>query len=538
MIMALMNIKNWSNNKSIMIPNRTTINIIKSVIWIAFCLSISHTYAQSSTYIKSFKIFEENRIETVWSVFTHHNEVYINSGAICNSASCAFYAKLDENGNVVWRRKHLWTDSANFNTFAIGDNELYIGSHSFNEEKVYYLLKVDKDNGDSLRNCRFEFSDLTRDFVALNGILSYKDNIVMYGEGVGSDKNARSAFLRSDYDCNILAKKIYPLQADNMNGTVRTMDLQADSTGNLTHITKTSKNFIDYSVLRTIDSLGNIVREIEIPAGSNQSNQIPVMGIDTRGNYILEHRIRINLASHIQLLCVDTTGRTIWEYTTLDIGSGPGKPNTYDYNKIRGTRDGGVIAAGIVNSFEFQAVRHTEAYVLKLDNTGQKEWERRINFLDHRDTLFDRCNFLDVVQMDDGGYAAYGYRRYSDSSRLEEPLLVRFDKNGCVAGYDCSVDTFIVRTPLVSVEDENVEKKDLMVYPNPFSDHFTASHLSSDISRISLSDMMGNVIFNYMIESENESLQIDTFDLQKGLYIISAMDKFGNILHSRRVLKI
>jgi len=140
--------------------------------------------------------------------------------------------------------------------------------------------------------------------------------------------------------------------------------------------------------------------------------------------------------------------------------------------------------------------------------------------------------------MDDGGYAAYGYRRYSDSSRLEEPLLVRFDKNGCVAGYDCSVDTFIVRTPLVNVKDENVGKVDMMVYPNPFSDHFTVSHLSSDIYRISLSDMMGNVIFNHMIESENESLQIDTFDLPKGLYIISAMDKFGNILHSRRVLKM
>lgn len=536
--MASMNIKNWSNNKSMMTPNRTTINIIKCVIWIVVCLSISHSYAQSSTYIKNFKIFDENKIETGWSVFTHENEVYINSGAICNSASCAFYAKLDENGNVVWRRKHLWTDSANFNTFAIGDNALYIGSHSFNQEKVYYLLRVDKDNGDSLRNCRYEFADLTRDFVALNGILSYKDNIVMYGEGVGSDKNARSAFLRSDSDCNILSKRLNPLQADNMNGTVRTMDLQADSTGYLTHITQTSKNYIDYSVLRTIDSLGNIVREIEIPAGSNQSNQIPVMGIDTRGNYILEHRIRINIAPHIQLLCVDTTGKTVWDYTVIDYNSGPDGPNTYDYNKIRGTKDGGVIAAGIVNSFEFQAIRQTKAYVIKLDKSGVKEWERRINFMDHRDTLFDRCNFLDVVQMDDGGYAAYGYRRYSDSSKLEEPLLVRFDKNGCVAGYDCSVDTFIVRTPLVSVKDENVGKVDWMVYPNPFSDHFTLSHLSSDIYRISLSDMMGNIVYKQVIEQENESLQIDTFDWPEGLYIITANDKYGHILHSKKVLKI
>lgn len=368
--------------------------------------------------------------------------------------------------------------------------------------------------------------------------MSHKGKIIMYGEGVGNDLNARSLLLWSDYDCNILAKKLHPLQGENMNGVVRTEDLQADSTGNLTHITQTSKNFIDYSVLRTIDSLGNIVREIEIPAGSNQTNQIPVMGIDTRGNYILEHRVRINIAPHIQLLCVDTTGKTVWDYTVIDYNAGPDGPNTYDYNKIRGTKDGGVIAAGIVNSFEFQAVRHTEAYILKLDNTGKKEWERRINFLDDKDTLFDRCNFLDVVQMDDGGYAAYGYRRYSDSSKLEEPLLVRFDKHGCVAGYDCSVDTFIVRTPLVNVQDENVEKTNMMVYPNPFSDHFTLSNLSSDIYWISLSDMMGNIVFKQVIEQENESLQIDTFDWPEGLYIISAIDKYGNIHASMKVLKM
>jgi hypothetical protein len=520
-------------------PKRTTIYLIKSVIWIAMCLHKSDAYAQNNTYIKNFKIFDENRIETGWSLFTHKNEVYINSGAICNSASCAFYAKLDENGNVVWRRKHLWTDSANFNTFAIGDNNaLYIGSHSFKQEKVYYLLKVDKDNGDSIRNCRFEFADLTPDFVALNGILLYNGDIVMYGEGVGSDNNARSAFLRSDYDCSILAKKLHPLQGDNMNGTVRTMDLQADSTGHLTHITQTSKNFIDYSVLRTIDSLGNIVREIEIPAGSNQSNQIPVMGIDTRGNYILEHRIRINIAPHIQLLCIDTTGKTIWDYTIIDYNAGPDKPDKYDYNKIRGTKDGGIIAAGIVESFAYQAVKHTEAYVLKLDKAGQKEWERRLNFYDNRDTLFDRCNFLDVVQMDDGGYAAYGYRRYSDTSGLEEPLLVRFDKNGCIAGYDCSVDTIIVRSPIVSVADEHGTNTDWIVYPNPFADQFIIANISEKTYQITCSDVMGKIISNHFTMSEIENININTSTWPKGMYFLNAKDINGNKLGSKKVLKM
>ena len=538
MIMALMNIKNWSNNKSIMISNRITINLIKSMIWIAMCLSISHSIAQSSTYIKSFKIFEENDNERSNVVFKHNDSLIISAGSVCNDKFCVSYAKYDHLGNLIWRKNVLWSDDGNDNVFSLSNDTLIVGSHHLSGEVVYHLLKLNVNNGDSLAHYKYDLTHVSKTGVALNGILSFKGNILMYGERLGGNAKSSGIILWVDSKGDSLELKTYLIKPENELGVERVEDLQADSTGNLTHITKTRKNSTNYSVLRSIDSIGNIVREIELPAGGNQSNQIPVMGIDTRGNYILEHRIRINLASHIQLLCVDTTGRTIWEYTTLDIGSGPGKPNTYDYNKIKGTKDGGVIAAGILNSFEFQAVRHTEAYVLKLDNTGQKEWERRINFFDHRDTLLDRCSFLDVVQMDDGGYAAYGYRRYSDSSRLEEPLLVRFDKNGCVAGYDCSVDTFIVRTPLVNVKDENVGKVDMMVYPNPFSDYFTVSHLSSDIYRISLSDMMGNVIFNHMIESENESLQIDTFDLPKGLYIISAMDKFGNILHSRRVLKM
>jgi hypothetical protein len=259
------------------------------------------------------------------------------------------------------------------------------------------------------------------------------------------------------------------------------------------------------------------------------------MAVDSRGNYIFAHRKRDeNLTSYKQILCVDTSGNYLWAYDILDIISG----NQYFIDKVRATGDGGAIISGYIQGRDLQDLIYNDAFVLKLDKNGQKEWEKRINFYDHKDTLLDFCSLLDVVPLDSGGYAAVGYHIYSNQPRITDLLLVQLDKNGCVAGYECSVDTFIVRSPIVSVQDENVDKTDIMVYPNPFSDHFVLSNLSSDIYKISLSDMMGNVVYNQVIEQENESLQIDTFDWPNGLYIISASDKYGHILHSKKVLKI
>ena len=129
------------------------------------------------------------------------------------------------------------------------------------------------------------------------------------------------------------------------------------------------------------------------------------------------------------------------------------------------------------------------------------------NFIDGNDTLLDRCGFLDVIETEDGGYAALGYHRYSHASGLKESLLVRMDKNGCVAGYDCGVDTMIVRSSLVSVSDAKEGNKPWTIFPNPTSDFINIANLSPEIDRIAISDMIGNVIYTQLIAHENKSLQ-------------------------------
>jgi hypothetical protein len=514
--------------------------IIKIMLWATICLPIASAFGQGSTYVKSFRLYDQGLNETGQSLLNHQNTIYINSGAVCNSRSCAFYARIGDDGKVRWRRGHLWTDDANDNSFAINKDTLYIGSHSNTIEPIYHLIKINASTGDSIRHFSYDLTASSPTGVAVNGILLHKNDILMYGEAVRTGPNSgKSKGIIQWVNLGGVAfkQKLYPVASDNQNGVDRVENLQPDSTGNLVYITQTAKNFVEYSVIRKVNQDGEIIRELQIEAGSNQFSHLPIMTVDTKGNYILEHRIKISLVPHVQLICVDTLGNKVWDFTRIDYSAGPDNPDQYNYSKIKGTSDGGVIAVGLVKAFTDPDEYFEDAYVLKLDNNGKKEWERRINFVDDNDTLLDRCGFLDVVQTEDGGYAALGYHRYSHSLGLKESLLVRMDKNGCVIGHDCSVDTMIVRSSLVDVNDTNYLLSKMNLYPNPFYDHLTISDVSPAIKQVFISDVMGNVAYRKNIDVAMDHFQIDGVSWPPGLYIVSGRDMFGNVVDRKKIIK-
>ena len=502
---------------------------------IAYLLSL-FTLAGQETYIKSFLLYDESTQEYGTTIYCEKNEIYISVGSVCDGKNCVKYAKLNNTGDLVWKIKHPWTDEGNRNAILCHNGELLLSSHErWSSPNVsFHLTRISKDSGDSLAHYTYNYDSLSTEGIASDGILMYKNKYLLYGESREKKDGIPTGLIQW---VNLKGEQIkltkYRLP-DNALVINRLEDLQPDSTGHLVFITTYRKDNKEYHVIRKLDSLGNVVKDIYIYA-NRSIKEIPKLAVDTRGNYIIAHRKRDeNLTSYKQILCVDTSGNYLWAYDILDVISG----NQYFIDKIRVTGDGGAIISGYIQGRDLQDLIYNDAFVLKLDKNGQKEWEKRINFYDHKDTLLDFCSLLDVVPLDSGGYAAVGYHIYSNLPRITDLLLVQLDKNGCVTGYDCSVDTFIVRTPIVSVPDENVDKTDIMVYPNPFSDHFTVSNLSADIYRISLSDMMGNLVYKQLINHDNESLIIDTFNWPNGLYIISAMDKYGNILHSRKVLKM
>ena len=136
-----------------------------------------------------------------------------------------------------------------------------------------------------------------------------------------------------------------------------------------------------------------------------------------------------------------------------------------------------------------------------------------------------------------GQFADVGWHTTSYIPSITDLLLVQFDRYGCVAGYDCGVDTMIVRTPLVSVDDEK-SKLNWSVYPNPFDDNFTITNVSSGIVQFSITNIMGDVIYSQIRHQDEEVLQINTIYWPVGIYLINAIDKYGAVLQSQRLVRI
>ena len=87
---------------------------------------------------------------------------------------------------------------------------------------------------------------------------------------------------------------------------------------------------------------------------------------------------------------------------------------------VEQTSDGGYIVAGITDSYGKGAKGYPDAWLIKVDNTGNMQWNKTFG-----GTYFDEGYF--TRQTSDGGYVLSGY---TFPSGYAEPWLIRTDRNG------------------------------------------------------------------------------------------------------------
>jgi hypothetical protein len=112
------------------------------------------------------------------------------------------------------------------------------------------------------------------------------------------------------------------------------------------------------------------------------------------------------------ILKLDQKGDKVWEKTF-------GGKEWDDAHAIRQTSDGGYIVAGGTRSF---GSGKGDAYILKLDQKGAKVWEKTFKGNGSADTL-------SIQQTSDGEYIAAG-RTYSFSSGKGEAYILKLDEKG------------------------------------------------------------------------------------------------------------
>lgn len=488
------------------------------------------------TYIKRFVTFDD-RFEFSNTIFLSEDHIYLSSRGDCDGNGCAILSRLDYKGSPLWAMKFPEVYGGNSNSLVINDTLLYMGSYESwaNDTYQFHLLPIWKDDGSKLDDIKFNYDTLSINGVNSEGLLQFEDLLLQYGEFRDSNSIATGLIQWIDNEYKPIRTTTYGIPGNRAINALQ--DLQPDGYGNLVFATVFQDgNFMDNTVIRKLDIIGNVIEDVFIPSDDSLDPR-PQLAVSNDGNYVFSHKTdrvdEIQGVKVVQLVCSDTTGQVLWthNYPWKIIGQQPANvSNNVHINQITPTTDGGVIICARVRSNRFLNGFHDDAYIGKFDTTGTLEWERRINFLDDRDTLYDWCSLYDIKERPDGqGYVAVGSYTPSDTSTTSI-LLVSIDRDGCIEGLECDGDHIVVST--VDQIDIIEQGEDFSIYPNPFNYQLYIN--IDEPVQLRISDIAGKIIINQKIDGE--AILLDTESWTSGLYIVNLLKSDGSH-KSNKVIK-
>ncbi|MGY8951856.1 MAG: T9SS type A sorting domain-containing protein [Flavobacteriales bacterium] len=79
--------------------------------------------------------------------------------------------------------------------------------------------------------------------------------------------------------------------------------------------------------------------------------------------------------------------------------------------------------------------------------------------------------------------------------------------------------------------------KHLIIYPNPSSGLVSVMYSSRNANSIIISDNMGKTIFTQKLRSPQNEILLDISNYSSGLYRVSILNKSGEILMSKKLVK-
>mgnify|MGYP003686852639 FL=1 len=114
---------------------------------------------------------------------------------------------------------------------------------------------------------------------------------------------------------------------------------------------------------------------------------------------------------------VDSSGNEEWNNNF-------GCTGKEEINSIKETSDGGYILGGSTRAMPYSGLNGSNAYLIKIDSSGSTEWSGIYGYGGSED-------IVEVVQTDDGGFAAVGNIHYTkEDGRGDRIYLIKTDSNG------------------------------------------------------------------------------------------------------------
>lgn len=266
--------------------------------------------------------------------------------------------------------------------------------------------------------------------------------------------------------------------------------------------------YYDYWIVK-LSSIGNIVWQKSL-GGSDYEYAYSVQQT-TDGGYIIAGISRSNDGDVSEnhggggdywIVKLNNNGNIIWEKSL-------GGSDFDRAHSIQQTTDGGYIIAGFSSSTNGDVSGNhmgLDYWLVKVNSNGVIQWQKSLGGNDHDESY-------SIQQTSDNGYIISGNSQ---------------SNNGDVNGNNGSNDYWIVKLSAegLGTEENNLSK--INIYPKPIRENL---YFSEEVSNIKITDISGRMV--KQISTVEKSVNV--FNLVKGVYIISATTKSGEMLNKKIV---
>lgn len=338
------------------------------------------------------------------------------------------------------------------------------------------------------------------------------------------------------------------------------------------NVTGTNKGNYDIWVVK-LNSTGNITWQKNL--GGSQSDLGYIAKQTSDGGYYVAGYTLSSVSGDVTgttkggqdawVLKLDASGNILWQ----KLYGGSGTESVYG---IQLSSDGGCTLAGFSSSSASGDVSGTskggnDAWVLKLDSTGNIVWEKNYGGADV-DIAYT------IQETTDGGYVLGGYTTSSNSGdiagagkgsydawvlKLNNTGNLIWEKNFGGAGIDYSrilqptsnggfifagptnssssgdvadaskggYDVWVVKIDTSSLSTVNLGNKSFDIFPNPAKDFVNVSNVTKG-AEVSVLDMTGKLL--YQTKSTGTTFTLNTSTLKNGIYLLKVEGQVTKLL--------
>lgn len=519
--------------------------------------------AQENNFSKSIDIAMD--VDNGWEIHNFDNGFLILSGSFCddNTIPCAGLTKVDEFGNIEWKKVYRDNDLSTFQHISVKNDTFYLFARS-NEHIAYATsLKVtsfDK-HGDSIKiiHIQRDSFEYERAIVADHrGLLLASQQFDRYTTTGGF------RIRRFDYDGNMIwekeyddprllnastCKKIIPTKDGNYLLSRTDLPLRNVSSFNQAHhLTKINPQ--GEVIWEHIQDTVNTILNGGHDSSKGRVIETPDGGFVTFQNYDNRDADSLYLNAGPPILYkVDANGNEVWRKVFYGF-------SIYNILGLTVNEAGDIFGVGGNREVFFKITRgetRTDirieeihdyglaGWLFKLSSDGVLEWSKA--FLD---TKFVKKrgvgDFNDIRVTSDGDLMITGLIRDTRSGLPQvaqsNTWLVRVDSNGCFSSA-CRDLTFDMGE-IVSTIQPAIQT--IQLRPNPVVSDLIVdldqSSITNKYSDWTIMNLQGQIVATGTTRSSDIQFSIDVSDLAHGTYFLQLFNKEGAVAAMGKFMKM